>query len=137
MIDRVTAKLGRRLYEAPVGFKWFVPGLLDGSVGMGGEESAGMSLLRMDGGDRLGDWFGGFITRYRSPGDVAPGPVPPRIELEYRLDHAGAVLDNGWIEETTQFIQNVTGSDRPRVGAEAPARAGGRALPVLAHGRKA
>ena len=51
-----------------------------------------LNLLRMDGGDRLGDWFGGFITRYRSPGDVAPGPVPPRIELEYRLDHAGAVL---------------------------------------------
>ena len=51
-----------------------------------------LNLLRMDGGDRLGDWFGGFITRYRSPGDVAPGPVPPRIELEYQLDHAGAVL---------------------------------------------
>jgi phosphoglucomutase len=50
MIDRVVAALGRRLLEVPVGFKWFVPGLLDGSVGMGGEESAGMSLLRMDGG---------------------------------------------------------------------------------------
>ena len=50
LIDRVVAALGRRLLEVPVGFKWFVPGLLDGSVGMGGEESAGMSLLRMDGG---------------------------------------------------------------------------------------
>ena len=50
IIDRVVAALGRRLLEVPVGFKWFVPGLLDGSVGMGGEESAGMSLLRMDGG---------------------------------------------------------------------------------------
>ena len=50
MIDRVVASLGRRLLEVPVGFKWFVPGLLAGSVGMGGEESAGMSLLRMDGG---------------------------------------------------------------------------------------
>lgn len=50
MIDRVVAALGRRLLEVPVGFKWFVSGLLDGSVGMGGEESAGMSLLRMDGG---------------------------------------------------------------------------------------
>jgi phosphoglucomutase len=50
MIDRVVAALGRTLLEVPVGFKWFVPGLLDGSVGMGGEESAGMSLLRMDGG---------------------------------------------------------------------------------------
>ncbi|MFF4985889.1 phosphoglucomutase (alpha-D-glucose-1,6-bisphosphate-dependent) [Streptosporangium saharense] len=49
MIDRVTADLGRRLYEVPVGFKWFVPGLLDGSLGFGGEESAGASFLRRDG----------------------------------------------------------------------------------------
>jgi phosphoglucomutase len=49
MIDRVAASLGRRLLEVPVGFKWFVPGLLDGSVGFGGEESAGASFLRRDG----------------------------------------------------------------------------------------
>jgi phosphoglucomutase len=49
MIDRVTAKLGRKLYEVPVGFKWFVGGLLDGSLGFGGEESAGASFLRTDG----------------------------------------------------------------------------------------
>lgn len=49
MIDRVTAKLGRRLYEVPVGFKWFVDGLLDGSLGFGGEESAGASFARLDG----------------------------------------------------------------------------------------
>jgi phosphoglucomutase len=49
MIDRVAADLGRRLLEVPVGFKWFVPGLLDGSVGFGGEESAGASFLRRDG----------------------------------------------------------------------------------------
>jgi phosphoglucomutase len=50
IIDRVVAKLGRRLYEVPVGFKWFVDGLLDGSLGFGGEESAGASFIRMDGG---------------------------------------------------------------------------------------
>jgi phosphoglucomutase len=50
MIDRVSAKLGRRLYEVPVGFKWFVDGLLDSSLGFGGEESAGASFLRLDGG---------------------------------------------------------------------------------------
>jgi phosphoglucomutase len=50
MLDRVTAKLGRRLYEVPVGFKWFVDGLLDGSLGFGGEESAGASFVRLDGG---------------------------------------------------------------------------------------
>jgi phosphoglucomutase len=49
IIDRVVAELGRRLIEVPVGFKWFVPGLIDGSVGFGGEESAGASFLRMDG----------------------------------------------------------------------------------------
>jgi phosphoglucomutase len=50
MIDRVVAKLGRRLLEVPVGFKWFVPGLFDGSCCFGGEESAGASFLRRDGG---------------------------------------------------------------------------------------
>jgi phosphoglucomutase len=49
MIDRVAARLGRRLYEVPVGFKWFVPGLMDGSLGFVGEESAGASFLRRDG----------------------------------------------------------------------------------------
>jgi phosphoglucomutase len=49
MIDRVVKKLGRQLYEVPVGFKWFVPGLLKGAVCFGGEESAGASFLRRDG----------------------------------------------------------------------------------------
>ncbi len=49
MIDRVTARLGRPLFEVPVGFKWFVDGLADGTVGFGGEESAGASFLRRDG----------------------------------------------------------------------------------------
>jgi len=49
LIDRVAKRLGRRLYETPVGFKWFVDGLLDGSLGFGGEESAGASFLRRDG----------------------------------------------------------------------------------------
>jgi len=49
MIDRVVNKLGRRLCETPVGFKWFAPGLFDGSFGFGGEESAGASFLRRDG----------------------------------------------------------------------------------------
>jgi phosphoglucomutase len=49
MIDRVSRRLGRNLYEVPVGFKWFVNGLLDGSLGFGGEESAGASFSRLDG----------------------------------------------------------------------------------------
>ena len=49
MIDRVAASLGRRLVEVPVGFKWFVDGLVSGEMGFGGEESAGASFLRFDG----------------------------------------------------------------------------------------
>ena len=49
MLDRVAAHLGRELSEVPVGFKWFVAGLIDGSCGFGGEESAGASFLRKDG----------------------------------------------------------------------------------------
>ena len=49
MIDRVAAALGKPMVEVPVGFKWFVPGLIDGSFGFGGEESAGASFLRTDG----------------------------------------------------------------------------------------
>ncbi len=49
LIDRVAQRLGRRLYEVPVGFKWFVDGLFDGSLGFGGEESAGASFARIDG----------------------------------------------------------------------------------------
>ena len=54
MIDRVAARLNRRLVEVPVGFKWFVEGLIDGSLGFGGEESAGATFLRRD-GTRLDD----------------------------------------------------------------------------------
>lgn len=50
MIDLVTAKMGRKIYEVPVGFKWFVDGLIDGSLGFGGEESAGASFARLNGG---------------------------------------------------------------------------------------
>jgi phosphoglucomutase len=49
MIDRVVADLGRKLVEVPVGFKWFAPGLFDGTIGFGGEESAGASFLRFNG----------------------------------------------------------------------------------------
>lgn len=49
LIDKIAHKLGRRLYEVPVGFKWFAPGLFDGSLGFGGEESAGAAFLRRDG----------------------------------------------------------------------------------------
>src|SRR5258706_5651703 len=62
MIDRVAERLGRKLYEVPVGFKWFVDGLLDGSIGFGGEESAGASFLRQDGSVWTTDKDGIILT---------------------------------------------------------------------------
>ena len=72
-IHRVTAKLGRKLYEVPDGFQWFVDGLLDGSLGFGGEESAGASFVRLDGSvwttdkDGIGEIYRELVREYGEP----------------------------------------------------------------------
>ncbi|WP_041761580.1 phosphoglucomutase (alpha-D-glucose-1,6-bisphosphate-dependent) [Pseudonocardia dioxanivorans] len=76
MIDRVTADLGRTLLEVPVGFKWFVPGLLDGSVGFGGEESAGASFLRFDGSAWSTDKDGIILALLASEITAVTGSTP-------------------------------------------------------------
>ncbi len=76
MIDRVTADLGRRLLEVPVGFKWFVPGLQDGSVGFGGEESAGASFLRRDGSTWTTDKDGILLALLASEITATTGRTP-------------------------------------------------------------
>ncbi|HVD28661.1 MAG TPA: phosphoglucomutase (alpha-D-glucose-1,6-bisphosphate-dependent) [Mycobacteriales bacterium] len=76
MIDRVAADLGRRLVEVPVGFKWFVPGLLDGSVGFGGEESAGASFLRRDGSTWTTDKDGILLALLASEITAVTGRTP-------------------------------------------------------------
>jgi phosphoglucomutase len=76
MIDRVTEELGRRLLEVPVGFKWFVPGLLDGSVGFGGEESAGASFLRKDGSVWTTDKDGILLALLASEIQAVTGESP-------------------------------------------------------------
>jgi phosphoglucomutase len=76
MIDRVAADLGRRLLEVPVGFKWFVPGLLDGSVGFGGEESAGASFLRRDGSTWTTDKDGIVLSLLASEIIAVTGRTP-------------------------------------------------------------
>ncbi|HEU4426678.1 MAG TPA: phosphoglucomutase, partial [Pilimelia sp.] len=76
MIDRVAADLGRTLLEVPVGFKWFVPGLLDGTVGFGGEESAGASFLRRDGGTWTTDKDGIVLCLLASEIIAATGRSP-------------------------------------------------------------
>jgi phosphoglucomutase len=76
MIDRVAADLGRRLVETPVGFKWFVPGLLDGSIGFGGEESAGASFLRRDGSVWTTDKDGIILALLASEITAVTGRTP-------------------------------------------------------------
>jgi phosphoglucomutase len=78
MIDRVAAALGRTLLEVPVGFKWFVPGLLDGSIGFGGEESAGASFLRRDGSVWTTDKDGILLCLLASEIQAVTGESPSR-----------------------------------------------------------
>jgi phosphoglucomutase len=79
LIDRVVTGLGRRLVEVPVGFKWFVPGLLDGSVGFGGEESAGASFLRRDGGVWTTDKDGILLALLASEIQAVTGRSPSQL----------------------------------------------------------
>ncbi|HZZ96258.1 MAG TPA: phosphoglucomutase (alpha-D-glucose-1,6-bisphosphate-dependent) [Jatrophihabitantaceae bacterium] len=76
MIDRVASSLGRTLLEVPVGFKWFVPGLLDGSVAFGGEESAGASFLQRDGSVWTTDKDGIILCLLASEITAATGSSP-------------------------------------------------------------
>ncbi|OGS13494.1 MAG: phosphoglucomutase, alpha-D-glucose phosphate-specific [Elusimicrobia bacterium RIFOXYA2_FULL_58_8] len=79
IIDRVTAGLGRRLCEVPVGFKWFVDGLMDGSFGFGGEESAGASFLRMDGGPWSTDKDGIILALLAAEITAREGKNPAQV----------------------------------------------------------
>ncbi|MEO6020136.1 MAG: phosphoglucomutase (alpha-D-glucose-1,6-bisphosphate-dependent) [Knoellia sp.] len=87
MIDRVAADLGRRLVEVPVGFKWFVPGLLDGSGPFGGEESAGASFLRMDGSVWTTDKDGIILALLASEILAATGKSPSQHYRELTAQH--------------------------------------------------
>ena len=82
MIDRVAASLDRRLWEVPVGFKWFVPGLVDGSVGFGGEESAGASFLRFDGTVWTTDKDGILLCLLASEIRAVTGKSPSQLYAE-------------------------------------------------------
>ena len=82
LIDRLVAGLGRRLVEVPVGFKWFVPGLLDGSVGFGGEESAGAAFLRRDGSVWTTDKDGILLALLASEIQAVTGRSPSQLHAE-------------------------------------------------------
>ncbi len=87
MIDRVAAGLGKPLVEVPVGFKWFVPGLLDGSFGFGGEESAGASFLRMDGRPWTTDKDGILLALLASEILAATGKTPSQHYVALTEQH--------------------------------------------------
>jgi phosphoglucomutase len=87
MIDRVAADLGRRLVEVPVGFKWFVPGLVDGSFGFGGEESAGASFLRKDGTVWTTDKDGVLLTLLSAEITAVTGQDPSEHYAELTARH--------------------------------------------------
>ena len=93
MIDRVTAKLGRKLYEVPVGFKWFVDGLLEGSLGFGGEESAGASFLRLDGTAWVTAKDGIVPALLSAEITARMGRDPGEIYRELTREFGGAIYD--------------------------------------------
>ncbi|OZC62384.1 phosphoglucomutase, alpha-D-glucose phosphate-specific [Rhodococcus sp. 06-621-2] len=87
MIDRVVAGLGRQLLEVPVGFKWFVPGLLDGDLGFGGEESAGASFLRTDGRVWTTDKDGIILALLASEITAVTGKTPSERYSEFTAEY--------------------------------------------------
>lgn len=93
MIDRVAASLGRELQEVPVGFKWFVPGLLDGSYGFGGEESAGASFLRRDGSVWSTDKDGIILCLLACEIMAVTGKDPGELYQALVAEHGAPVYD--------------------------------------------
>ncbi len=90
IIDKVVAALGRRLLEVPVGFKWFVPGLLDGSVAFGGEESAGASFLRRDGSVWTTDKDGILLCLLAAEILAVTGKTPSQRYAELEAEYGGS-----------------------------------------------
>jgi phosphoglucomutase len=87
MIDRVAESIGKPLVEVPVGFKWFVPGLMDGSFGFGGEESAGASFLRRDGSTWTTDKDGILLALLASEILGATGKTPSQHYAALVAEH--------------------------------------------------
>ena len=133
MIDRVAAKLGRTLYEVPVGFKWFVDGLMDGSLGFGGEESAGASFLDKQGGAWSTDKDGlilGLLAaeitavtgkdpseRYKALTDRFGAPVYQRIDAAANREQKARL---GKLSASQVSAKELAGQPITRILTEAP-----------------
>jgi phosphoglucomutase len=114
MIDRVTARLGRTLKEVPVGFKWFVDGLVNGSLGFGGEESAGASFLRRDGRvwttDKDGLIMGLLAAEMTAVTDRDPGELYQDLTGEFG-DPVYERIDAPATPEQKKILAKLSGSD--------------------------
>jgi len=93
LIDRVAASLGRELLEVPVGFKWFVPGLIDGTVAFGGEESAGASFLRFDGTVWTSDKDGILLCLLAAEILAVTGKTPSQRYAELEAEFGASVYE--------------------------------------------
>jgi phosphoglucomutase len=149
MIDRVAADLGRRLLEVPVGFKWFVQGLLDGELGFGGEESAGASFLRRDGtvwstdkdgiipcllaaeltarsGRDPGETYAGLTERFGSPvyRRIDAPATPAQKSALARLSPEQVAGDSLAGEPITQVLTTAPGNGAPIGGLKVMAEHG-------------
>lgn len=102
LIDRVSAKLGRTLYEVPVGFKWFVDGLLEGSLGFGGEESAGASCLRRDGTVLTTDKDGIALALLAAEITARMGRDPGEIYRDLTREFGGPVYERDEATATSE-----------------------------------
>ncbi len=115
IIDRVAADLGRTLYEVPVGFKWFVPGLVTGELGFGGEESAGASFLRTDGTVWTTDKDGIVLALLASEIQAVTGQSPSQryaeLTASYGVDPAYARIDVATTRAAKARLAKLSGAD--------------------------
>jgi phosphoglucomutase len=131
MIDRVSARLGRALYEVPVGFKWFVDGLLGGSLGFGGEESAGAAFLRQDGTVWTTDKDGIVLALLAAEITAHAGRDPGEIYRELTRELGAPVAD--------RIEAPATAAQKQRLSALSPRQvrcthlAGEAVLRILSH----
>jgi len=127
IIDRVAASLGRNLREVPVGFKWFVEGLADGSLGFGGEESAGASFLRFDGSVWTTDKDGIILALLAAEITATTGKDPGQHYAEITAEHGAPVY--------TRVDQPATPSEKAKLKQLSPAQVKSSSLagePILA-----
>jgi phosphoglucomutase len=131
MIDRVVAKQGRKLYEVPVGFKWYVDGLFDGSLCFAGEESAGATFLRRDGAVWTTDKDGIVPALLAAEITARMGRDPGEIYRELTLDLGECLFDRVEAPATPEQKRALAAIDRQRVQIQE--LAGEKILHILTH----